>query len=367
MLFSIIQGTVVFVIVISSLVFIHEYGHFLGCKICGVKVDSFSIGMGKEIYGFNDKNGVRWKFCLFPIGGYVKMFGDDDISSGKADKKILENLSEEEKKKTFYFQNVYRKFLIVFMGPFFNLLLATFILTIFIRINGIPITKPIIEKIIQNSPAEKYELKENDIILSINNKEIKNFDEITNIIIINNLDKLNIKIKRNNEIIEKEILPELKETKDSFGNKVKVPFLGIGATTKEYKKVNIFISFWTAIKNVYKMCRDTLIVLIQIIIRKRNLDGLGGPLKIAKYSFQSFKIGISNLIYFTALISTNLGFMNLLPIPVLDGGYLFFFSIEIIFRKKIPEKIQTMLLNCGFYLLLLIMFFSTFNDLKSLF
>ena len=152
-----------------------------------------------------------------------------------------------------------------------------------------------------------------------------------------------------------------------FGNKIQVPFVGISSSIKETKRVNVFISFFEASKSVLKMCKNTLIVLCQMIMGKRGMDGLGGPIKIAKYSFQSYKLGFSTLIYFIVLISTNLGFMNLLPIPVLDGGYLFFFILEIIFRKQIPDKIQDILLNCGLYLLILLMLFSTFNDLKSLF
>ena len=367
LVYTIFQNFFAFIIILSVLVFVHEYGHYLGCKICGVKVDSFSIGMGKELWGWTDKSGVRWKVSLLPFGGYLKMYGDDDVASGKADKSIIEKMTEEEKKISFYFQNPYKKFLIVFFGPFFNLIFAVLLLTSIYRINGIDNFKPIISDVIEHSPAQKAGLQKDDLILSINEQKIKNFNEVVNIITVNNLKPLNIEVLRNGEKISVNVQPEIFETKDMFGNDVKTSGIGIASKSNEIKKVNIFTAFIQANKSVYKMCKDTLIVLGQMITGNRSADSLGGPLKIAQYSGQSFQGGIFVVLYFMALISTNLGLMNLLPIPVLDGGHLLFFIIEIIIRRPIPEKVQDKLLQCGFALLMAIMVFATFNDFKSLF
>ena len=367
LVYTIFQNFFAFIIILSVLVFVHEYGHYLGCKICGVKVDSFSIGMGKELWGWTDKSGVRWKVSLLPFGGYLKMYGDDDVASGKADKSVIEKMTEEEKKVSFYFQNPYKKFLIVFFGPFFNLIFAVLLLTSIYRINGIYDFKPIINDIIENSPAQKAGLQKDDLILSINEQKIKNFNEVVNIITVNNLKPLNIEVLRNGEKISVNVQPEIFETKDMFGNDVKTYGIGIASKSNEIKKVNIFTAFIQANKSVYRMCKDTLIVLGQMINGNRSTDSLGGPLKIAQYSGQSFQGGIFVVLYFMALISTNLGLMNLLPIPVLDGGHLLFFIIEIIIRRPIPEKVQDKLLQCGFALLMAIMVFATFNDFKSLF
>ena len=367
LVFSVFQGFFAFVLILSILVFIHEYGHYLGCRICGVKVDSFSIGMGKELCGWTDKRGVRWKISILPFGGYVKMYGDDDISSGQADKDLLNKMSEDDKKVSFYFQNVYKKFLIVFFGPLFNLIFAVLLLTAVIKHNGIDNSKPIIGRVLEGSPAHVMDFKEGDLILEINNKEVKKFNEIPNIIMINNLDVLEIKILRNNEEIIKKIQPVLSKSKDMFGNDVEVPTIGIVSNKLESKKLNLFESFIQANKTVYKMCKDTLVVIGQMIIGERNADGLGGPLKIAKYSSQSFEGGLFVIIYFMALISANLGLMNLLPIPVLDGGHLLFFVIEMIMRKPIPENIQEKLLKVGFGILIFVMIFATFNDIKGFF
>lgn len=367
LVYTIFQNFFAFIIILSVLVFVHEYGHYLGCKICGVKVDSFSIGMGKELWGWTDKSGVRWKVSLLPFGGYLKMYGDDDVASGKADKSVIEKMTEEEKKISFYFQNPYKKFLIVFFGPFFNLIFAVLLLTSIYRINGIDDFKPIISDVIEHSPAQKAGLQKDDLIVSINEQKINNFNEVVNIITVNNLKPLNIEVLRNGEKITVNIQPEIFKTKDMFGNDVKTSGIGIASKSNEIKKVNIFTAFIQANKSVYKMCKDTLIVLGQMITGNRSTDGLGGPLKIAQYSGQSFQGGIFVVLYFMALISANLGLMNLLPIPVLDGGHLLFFIIEIIIRRPIPEKVQDKLLQCGFALLMAIMVFATFNDFKSLF
>lgn len=366
LIYTIFQNFFAFVIVLSILVFVHEYGHYLGCKICGVKVDSFSIGMGKELWGWTDKSGVRWKVSMLPFGGYLKMYGDDDIASGQADKEVIEKMSEDEKKVSFYFQNPYKKFLIVFFGPFFNLIFAVLLLTCIYRITGVEDLKPVITEVVVDSPAELAGFQKDDYILSINGEKIKNFSEVMNIVAVNNLKPLTFEVLRNNETIKLEVQPKIITTKDMFGNEVKTSGIGIASQITESKKVNIFQAFIQANISVFKMCKDTLIVLGQMIVGDRSTDGLGGPLKIAQYSGQSFEGGFLVVLYFMALISANLGLMNLLPIPVLDGGHLLFFIIEIIARRPIPDKIQEKLLQGGFGILILVMVFATFNDFKSI-
>lgn len=366
LIYTIFQNFFAFVIVLSILVFVHEYGHYLGCKICGVKVDSFSIGMGKELWGWTDKSGVRWKVSMLPFGGYLKMYGDDDIASGQADKEVIEKMSEDEKKVSFYFQNPYKKFLIVFFGPFFNLIFAVLLLTCIYRITGVEDLKPVITEVVAESPAELAGFQKDDYILSINGEKIKNFSEVINIVAVNNLKPLTFEVLRNNETIKLEVQPKIITTKDMFGNEVKTSGIGIASQITESKKVNIFQAFIQANISVFKMCKDTLIVLGQMIVGDRSTDGLGGPLKIAQYSGQSFEGGFLVVLYFMALISANLGLMNLLPIPVLDGGHLLFFIIEIIARRPIPDKIQEKLLQGGFGILILVMVFATFNDFKSI-
>ena len=369
LLFTIVQGFFAFVVILSVLVFVHEYGHYIGCRILGLKVDSFSIGMGKEICGWTDKKGVRWKLSMLPFGGYLKMFGDDDIASGKANKELVSKMSEEDKKVSFYFQNPFKKFLVVFFGPLFNLIFAVLLLTVVIRVNGVTVVKPIVDEIVLGSPALESGIKKGDLILSVNEEKVHDFKELANIVAINNLKPMKVKLLRGNDEIVKFLTPQMRTTTDMFGNEVMVPSIGIVSKIerKDIIDVGVFKAFVLANKNVAKMCKDTLVVLGQMITGSRGTDGLGGPLKIAKYSAQSFNGGLMMVLYFMALISANLGLMNLLPIPVLDGGHLVFFVIEMLFGKPIPEKVQDKLLQGGFAILILIMIFATFNDVRGFF
>lgn len=359
------QGFLAFIFVLSVLVFVHEFGHFIVAKWCGVKIDSFSIGMGKELFGWNDKSGTRWKISMLPFGGYVKMFGDEDEASAKVDKKKLEKLSDEEKKYVFFYQNVYKKLAIIAAGPIFNLIFAILLMTSMLRITGTAITTSTIGDVLENSPAEIAGLKAGDEVIKINDINIKNFSEISNFIAVNNTKTFSMTVLRDEKPITIEVTPTITDAKDMFGNSVKTSSIGILSKEAEVKKLNLAQSLVEAVKNVYVMCKNTLVVLGQIITGSRGTEGLGGPLKIAQYSAQSFHGGLLMVVYFMALISANLGLMNLLPIPVLDGGHIFFYILEIVFRRPIPEKLQTILLNIGFYFLIGLMIFATLNDVRG--
>lgn len=364
MFLSILYGFFAFVFVLSVLVFVHEYGHYLGCVLCNIRVESFSIGMWKEIWGWTDKRGVRWRVSLLPIGGYVKMYGDADASSARADKELLARLTEEEKKTIIHFQPAWKKFLVTFFGPAFNLVFATLLFTAMHRFNGILIAKPIINDVLADSPAFNI-LKKDDLILKINDKKIESFNQIGIVAMMSNGEPLHIKILRDDKELEVEVVPQIRETKDAFGNDVKLHYIGVISKTTERQDINILEAFLEAIKTTWRICKNSLIMLWQIIIGQRNADGLGGPLKIAKYSMQSFRGGIGLVVYLMAMLSANLGLMNLLPIPVLDGGNLLFLLIEMVIRRSIPEKIQEKLLQAGLGILLFMMVFATLNDIRG--
>ena len=257
--------------------------------------------------------------------------------------------------------------MIVFFGPLFNLIFAVLLLTIIIWSKGDVAIKPEVSGLIENSPALNAGIEKGDIIYAVNGEKISDFAEVINIVAINNLNELEIEVVRDGKNIVKKVQPEMSDSYDMFGNKVKMPTIGIIATSVEVKKIGLFSAFIEANKSVYKMCKDTLVVLGQIITGNRGTDGLGGPLKIAQYSSQSFRAGFLTVLYFMALISANLGLMNLLPIPVLDGGHLLFFIIEMIAGRPIPETMQEKLLQTGFVILIAIMIFATFNDIRGFF
>ncbi|MDR0423685.1 MAG: RIP metalloprotease RseP [Rickettsiales bacterium] len=355
-----------FVIILSLLVFVHELGHYLGCVWLNVRVSSFSIGMGKEIFGWTNKRKERWKISMLPIGGYVMMYGDADASSGKADKNLLENATEEDKKTIIYFQPAWKKFIITFLGPFFSLLFGVILLTFMYNVKGISVMEPIVADVLPDSPSFGI-LRKDDVILEIDDKKISYFSEVVQTVALSNGEVLRFKILRDGEVIDEDIVPSINEAKDMFGNSVEVPFIGVVSRVESVKRLNIFQSFMHGVKATFTISKNTLLVLKQMVLRERGTDDLGGPIKIAKYSSQSFRNGFWTTIYFIAMLTINLGLMNLLPIPVLDGGALLFLLLEMIFRKEIPENIQDKLLRVGFGILIFIMLFATFNDVKSFF
>jgi len=364
--FLILKSFLAFTIILSIIVFIHELGHYLMAKRCGVRVESFSIGFGKELFGWNDKSGTRWKISALPFGGYVKMFGDEDPSSSKRDKAKLESLSPKEKSQTLYYQNVRKRFIIVFAGPLFNLIFAVLVLTAHYRINGFTYFEPIVNEIMQNSPADKASVQIGDRILDINGKRIETFEQVKSTIALNPNKNLRLGLLRENRYFIANITPESQKIEDPFGNTIEAKIIGIIASTAHYEKASLPEAFFRANITVYETCANTLKALGQIIIGDRSLRELGGPVKIAKYSGQSLSKGFEAVVWFMVLISANLGLMNLLPIPMLDGGHLFFYLIEAIRKKPLSDKVQEKLFKLGFLFLVGLMIFATINDIISI-
>ncbi len=355
----------VFIIVISILVFVHEYGHFWVARRMGVKVEAFSIGFGKELFGFYDKHGTRWKFSLIPMGGYVKMFGDKNEASAP-DQEALNNFSLEEKKLAFQFQPLWSRALILVAGPLANYLFAIVIFTSFFSLYGIPFAEATISKMLENGPAIKAGLMEGDKILSINNHKIDGFTDISKIMDLSTGEAVSITIQRRNETYTKTIIPEILWQKDILGHEIKTYKLGIMANNISYTKHNIFSSAKFAFIECFNLSYMSLKGLGQIITGTRSVKELGGPIKIAQYSAKTAEHGIASLLWFMALLSVNLGFLNLLPIPALDGGHLLLYAVEFLFGKKNASKVQNFSFQIGLILIIMLSVFVTFNDLTSL-
>lgn len=354
---------IAFIFIISFIVFIHEFGHFWVARLCGVKIESFSIGFGKELFGWNDKHGTRWMFSLIPLGGYVKMFGDSDAAS-TPDKGKLKELSEEDKKQAFYYKPLYQRFLIVLAGPLFNYILAAIILFVFFFSYGRPITKPVISKLVENGVAQKIGLQEGDKILEVDNHKISSFEDLKGIVSMHPNIEIELKYKRKNEVIETKITPESQVTTDIFGNKVEAGIIGVISDKVDYKKMNLTESASYAVYQCYDLSAKTLEAIGQMITGQRPADQISGILRIADYSAKSVEQGFRTVLWFIAILSLNLGLVNLFPVPMLDGGHLFFYIIEGLRGKPISEKIQDYLFRFGFALLVTLMLFATFNDLK---
>jgi regulator of sigma E protease len=359
----ILHNLAAFIVILTIIVFIHEFGHYYIAKRCGVKIESFSIGFWKEIWGFNDKSGTRWKFCILPLGGYVKMYGDDTAASTPDGEKLKE-MTEAEKKQAFHFKPVWQRFLIVLGGPLANYILAIAIFAGFFMFYGRPETTPEIGKIMEKSAAEEAGLKIGDVVVEFDGKEIKRFEDIRMIATMNPDVKLPIKVTREGAEVDLFITPKLSETKDIFGDVVKVGLIGIASGKVVYEKLGFTKAITSSVNEAYTMSVHTLEALGQMITGKRPADQISGVLRIADYSGKSVDQGLQTVIWFMAILSLNLGLINLMPVPMLDGGHLVFYTLEGIFRRPIPEKIQEQFFRVGFVLLVSLMVFATFNDLK---
>ena len=359
-----------FIILITIVVFIHEYGHYYFAKKYGVGITDFSIGFGKEIFGWNDKSGTRWKICWIPLGGYVKFFGDRNVFSESEQQEIINKYNEEDRKKLFILKPLYQRSIIVFAGPLANFVLA---ILIFVAINmtvGKDMTPAVIEEVQENSPAFIAGLKKNDRIISIDNNEVNSILEVSTFINTSTSEKIEFVIIRNDQEISMLIKPNLVDGKDSLGNSVKKRMIGIKLSplNNKFEKQPLGPSkaIYYAVKEVWFVTATSLNYVGKMITGSADTSQLGGPIKIAKITGQVAEYGIIPFFSIMAYISISLGLINLFPIPMLDGGHLMFYLIEKILGKPLNQKTQEGFFRIGLFLLFFLMFFVTINDLKDL-
>jgi regulator of sigma E protease len=365
-LLSSLEYIIPFILVLSVLIFVHEVGHYIVAKWCGVKIEEFSLGFGKKLISRFDKSGTEWKICAVPFGGYVKMFGDSDGSSKPDDEKI-KNMTEEEKEVSFPYKKLYQKSAIVFAGPFFNYIFAIMCFLFLFMTYGEQFTKPIVSEIKADSAASISGLQINDEIVEFNGDKIEKFEDVQAIASLNFEKEMPISVKRGEDIINLYITPKAETIKNIFGTEEKRGLIGIISYDVSFiRHSNIFIAISRAFENANKIMLGTLKAVGQMITGQRSSAELGGPLKIAKLSKDFASRGAASLIYFISVLSLNLGLINLFPVPVLDGGHLLFFGIEALIRKPVNAKIQDVLFKIGMGLILILAIFITFNDLKSL-
>ncbi len=352
-----------FLITIGVLVFIHEMGHYLVGRWCGVKADKFSIGFGKELFGWNDKRGTRWKICALPLGGYVQFAGDMDPSSSTSEEWL--KLPPEERNRTFQSKSLLKRAAIVFAGPAINFLFAILILAGFALAYGESVTAPVVGTVAENSTAEKIGLIKGDKILEINGDSINRFSDLSREISIIPDEKVEIKFERDGSVIAKDATIGVRIEEDRFGNQYRIGLLGISPGSIERRDVSLWESPVVATRQTVEIVDLIVTTLGQVISGRRSVKELGGPLKIAQVSGEQFVAGLNQFIFFVALISINLGFINLLPIPMLDGGHLMFYAIEAVRRKPASPVVQQWAFQSGFALVVMFMLVVTFNDLAS--
>ena len=359
-----------FIILIIVVVFIHEYGHFYFAKRYGVGVTDFSIGFGKEMFGWNDKSGTRWKVCAIPLGGYVKFFGDRNVYSQADNEKIINEFSKEDQDKLFVLKPLYQRALIVFGGPLANFLLAILIFFSVYMFVGKDFTPAVINEVQKDSPAMIAGLKDNDIVVSIDDNKVKSIMEVSKFIMMSTDEFINFTVNRSNQDLTFRVKPNVIKSEDELGNKINKRMVGIklGAYNNEVNHVKLgpTKALFYAVNEVYYVSISSLKYIGSMLTGNGDSSQLGGPIRIAKISGQVAEFGILPFISLMAYISISLGLINLFPIPMLDGGHLMFYGIEKVLGHPLSQKTQEGFFRIGMFLLLSLMFFTTFNDLKDI-
>jgi len=358
-----------FIALIVVVVFIHEYGHYYFAKRFGVGITDFSIGFGKEMFGWNDKSGTRWKVCVIPLGGYVKFFGDRNVYSQADNNKITKEYSKEDQDKLFVLKPLYQRALIVFGGPLANFLLAILIFFSVYTFAGKDFTPAVINEVQKDSPAMIAGLKDNDIVVSIDGNEVKSIMEVSKFVMMSTDEFIDFTVNRYNQDLIFKVKPNLVESEDNLGNKVTKRMIGIklGAYNNEVNHVKLgpAKALFYAVNEVYFVTTSSLKYIGSMLTGNGDSSQLGGPIRIAKISGQVAEFGILPFISLMAYISISLGLINLFPIPMLDGGHLMFYGIEKVLGRPLSQKTQEGFFRIGMFLLVSLMLFTTFNDLKD--
>jgi regulator of sigma E protease len=363
---EILFNTISFLAIISLIVFVHELGHYLIAIAQNVKVEVFSIGLGPKLCSWSDKRGTNWRIALFPIGGYVKMFGDSNPAS-HPDQDLLSTLSENEKSRSFHHKKLWQKSLIIAAGPVFNFLFAMLMFICLFCFYGKQYISAEITAVQANSPAQLAGLQVGDIITHIDDVAIDNFTKVQRIVSMNGNKVLYFIVNRDGATFELKITPAYQASENSHAKKSITPTIGIMADKILWQKYKLNAAIIEAFNQTIRLIALTFESIWQIITGKLSVESLGGPIKIAQYSAHSLKDGVQGAIWFIAILSINLGAMNLLPIPLLDGGHLVFYLLEAIRGNALPAKWQNFAFGIGMAILSSLMLFTVLNDIRGLF
>ena len=354
-----------FLLILTVLVFVHEFGHYLIARWNGVRVEVFSIGFGSELFGWWDGAGTRWKFSTIPLGGYVKMFGDSDASSGLP-VAGLARLAPAERDVSFHYKRLGQRAAIVAAGPAANFVFAIVVLAVLFMTFGQPFTPAEVGQVQPGSAAEQGGIRPGDVMLSIDGRSIARFEDVQQAVRLSPGVPMTIVVRRDGQEVELHVTPSRTEMTDRFGNSYEIGLLGVARGGMEYVKRDPPTAVLQAGAETWDLSVATLKAMWQIVIGTRAMDELGGPLRIAQMSGEVAQGGVVAVLWFMAVLSINLGLINLFPVPVLDGGHLLFYAAEAVRGKPLGQRAQEYGFRIGLALVLTLMVFATWNDLVHL-
>jgi regulator of sigma E protease len=352
-----------FLLLLTVVVFVHELGHFLVARWNGVRVEVFSLGFGRELFGFNDRHGTRWRVSLLPLGGYVKFFGDvDAASAGEAD---TTGYSEAERRVAFPCQPLWRKAAIVFAGPAANFVFAILVFAVVFMTYGRPLTQAVIDEVRGGSAAQEAGLLAGDRIVAVAGHSVESFEDVQRLVPLYGTKEMPVTVERNGE--ELTLLTHPQQV-DADGKTLPMPILGVSISREAIEMIRLgpVEAIGEAVVSTYTMSASTLVALGQMVSGQRGAEELGGPIRIAEFSGQAARAGVLSFVMFIAILSVNLGLINLLPVPVLDGGHLALYAIEALRGRPLGEKAQEVGIRIGLMMVIGLMIFATWNDILRL-
>ena len=362
---SILLTVGAFLLLLGPLIVLHELGHYLMGRAFGVRALTFSVGIGKELWHRIDKRGTRWRVAAIPLGGFVLFAGDADATS-KPDP-ALQGASPEELKGTFPGAPLWQRTLIVLAGPLANLLVAVAIIAAFVAAVGIPSNPPIVTGFAETSPARSAGILQGDRVVAVDGKATETFKDLASAVMIYPNQTVRLTVERDGRQFDVPVKLAERVVTDRFGNESRFGMLGVAGGNLELRQVGPVEAVGYGFSESVAIMKTMAIGLKQIVVGERSVKEMGGPVKIAKYSGEMMSLGWMAFIEFAALISINLAFINLLPIPTLDGGHLVFYAAEAVSRRPLGSRSQEWAFRGGMALVLTVAVFVTFNDLVSLF
>jgi regulator of sigma E protease len=353
---------IAFICAIGPLVFVHELGHYLVARWFGVGAEVFSIGFGREIFGWHDKRGTRWKVGWLPLGGYVRFVGDDDAASAGVSKA---EIAPELRGHVFNTRPVGQRFLIVLAGPMANFLMAILIFAAFFATVGMPHSTNVVDRVKPGSPAQQAGIRAGDRIESIAGQDTPSFEALRNVVMLRAGATVTIRIERGGEPLTLEARIGSQVIRDEFGQAHRIGLLGIPPPKLTLERPTPLELIPKTVGFTFSMVRTMIDGIVQIVKGHISAKELGGPLKIAQIAGQQASLGLFDFVALLAMLSINLGFINLLPVPMLDGGHLAFYTIEAVRRRPVDERAQEWAFRGGLAALLALLVFVTINDLSS--
>lgn len=364
--FGLVTGTIIpFLVVLTLIVFVHEMGHYLAGRWCGIGITAFSVGFGPEIAGFNDRHGTRWKLCAIPLGGYVKFHGDEDAAS-TPDYDKLGGLTDEERSRTFLGAALWKRAVTVAAGPIANFVLAIAIFSVTFATYGRQVADPVVAEVRESSAAAAAGILPGDLLLAIDGAPVRTFDDVRRYVSVRPEVPIVVTIRRDGESQDLRMVPQRTELSDQFGNKMEVGVIGIvtNEATGNFRVVEyspLQAVGQGALQSWY-IVTGTFDYLANVVTGRMKADQIGGPIRVAQASGQMATLGVAALLQLAAVLSVSIGLLNLMPVPVLDGGHLMFYAVEALRGRPVGPRTQEIAFRIGMALILMLTVFATWND-----